>query len=116
LTKLEKEKIRQELLDCQKAILMGASYHAKLFRPPYGSINAKTTDILGMSMVKWTLDPKDWKCRNAKLVAEKVIREAVDGSIVILHDTHKTTVEAVRIIIPKLKEMGFELVTVSELL
>ena len=97
------------------------SLNVHWFRPPYGDYNddtVKVLDNLGMSMVLWNVDPRDWSGRSADEIADSVISNTKDGSIVLMHDGVANSVEtakALPAIIQGLKDKGFQLVTVSEL-
>jgi len=87
----------------------------KIMRPPYGSVNATVRQTVPQPMILWTIDPEDWKYRNAQAVHSKVVGAAFDGAIVLMHDIHSTTVDAVAAIIDDLRARGYEFLTVSEL-
>lgn len=88
---------------------------AKLVRPPYGSINDTVRANVGKPMILWTVDPEDWKYRNAATVRANVVSKTFDGAIVLMHDIHGTTVDAVGAIIDDLRTAGYEFLTVSEM-
>ena len=85
-----------------------------LLRPPYGSWNS-TTRTLGKPLILWSVDPRDWEVRDAAIVRSRVVANARAGSIVLMHDSHSTTVDAVPGIISDLRARGFTLVTVRTL-
>jgi peptidoglycan/xylan/chitin deacetylase (PgdA/CDA1 family) len=64
----------------------------------------------------WNVDSLDWKTKNVAKNIENVKQDTKEGSIILMHDIHKTTVDSVDEIIKILKSEGFEFVTVSELL
>ncbi len=86
-----------------------------LFRPSYGDINIKVKKAIDMDIVMWNNDSNDWRYRSGKTIASRVIKNISDGDIVIMHDTYKRSYDALKIIIPKLKEMDYQIVTVSQL-
>ena len=89
------------------------------FRPPYGEINRRVMNVcanLGYALINWTVDPQDWKLLNANMIYNEVMETVKDNSIVLLHETLKSTATAVERIVPALIEKGYELVTVSELM
>jgi len=71
---------------------------------------------LGYSTLNWTIDPEDWRHRDAYTIYRHVMNHALDGSIVLLHDIFPATAEAMEFVVPRLIEKGFQLVTVSELI
>ena len=59
----------------------------------------------------------DWKNPSAYEIAKTVVDKAENGDIILLHDYGtNNTVEALDILIPKMKEKGFEFVTVSDII
>ena len=86
-----------------------------LFRPSYGDINIKVKKAIDMDIIMWNNDSKDWRYKSSKTIAARVIRNINDGDIIIMHDIYKRSYEALKIIIPKLQEMGYQIVSVSEL-
>ena len=66
-------------------------------------------------MIIWTVDPQDWKYRDAATVRANVVSSTFDGAIVLMHDIHSTTVDAVANIIDDLRAAGYEFLTVSEM-
>jgi peptidoglycan/xylan/chitin deacetylase (PgdA/CDA1 family) len=89
------------------------------FRPPFGAVNERLKRVsreLGFAMVNWTVDPLDWKYRDADIVYEAIMREVADGYIILSHDLYGTTAQAMERVIPELIAQGYQLVTVSELL
>ena len=91
----------------------------KLLRPPYGNQNATLRSVckdLGIVITRWEIDTKDWSSRNTNKVYKAIINGAGNGEIILCHDLYPTTAAAVEMAIPELIEMGYQLVTVSELL
>lgn len=86
-----------------------------LTRPPYGNINNNVRTYVNQPLILWTVDPEDWKYKNAATVRQNVVSRTFDGAIILLHDIHATTVDAVVAIIDDLRAAGYEFVTVSEL-
>lgn len=86
-----------------------------IMRPPYGSVDDVVRANVSQPMIIWTVDPEDWKYRDAATVRVNVVRATFDGAIVLMHDIHGSTVDAVPGIIDDLRAQGYEFVTVSEL-
>ena len=102
------------------AVIRGATgRQPRLMRPPYGARSGRVDRIArqqGLAEVLWSVDTLDWKHRNVQAVQDAVRRRVRRGSIVLLHDIHPTTVEAVPGVIAELRSRGYTLVTVSQLL
>ncbi|AWR14916.1 polysaccharide deacetylase family protein [Corynebacterium diphtheriae] len=86
-----------------------------MMRPPYGAWN-QDTKRLGYSLILWNVDSEDWKNRDAQVTTNNIMAQVRPGSIVLMHDIHPSTAEALPGIIDRLKEQGYTLVTVSQLL
>ncbi len=86
-----------------------------LVRPPYGSINDTVRQTLSSPFVLWSVDPEDWRYRDAETVRRNIVNYAQDGDIILAHDIYSTTVEGVLMAIDDMLAQGYEFVTVSEL-
>ena len=86
-----------------------------IVRPPYGSHNASVREAAGAPFILWNIDTLDWKTKNADSTFNAVLDKVKDGDIVLMHDIHSPTADAVERIVPALVKRGFSLVTVSEL-
>lgn len=118
LTALSGKALKKDLADANKAIKTVTGAAPTLLRPPYGAFNsdvAKAAKNADLALVMWDVDTLDWEHRKVKKTVEHG-QEATDGSIVLMHDIHETTIKAVPKLIKELREEGFTFVTVSELL
>src|SRR5207249_1567541 len=90
-----------------------------LLRPPYGSITAREKrwiqDEFGYRIILWDVDPYDWKRPGPAVVRNRILKETLRGSIVLSHDIHPGTIEAMPSTLDALEAKGFKFVTVSEL-
>lgn len=85
-------------------------------RPPFGEWNKSIEQQINMFPVLWDIDPLDWCTGNAEKIAKKVLDNAGDNRIVLLHDEYETTIAATFQIIDTLIEKGYQFVTVEEIL
>ncbi|EFU41598.1 polysaccharide deacetylase family sporulation protein PdaB [Paenibacillus vortex V453] len=117
-------KLTSELNRTQEAIFKATGSKTVLFRPPGGSYNesiVRTSKDIGMLTVLWSWhqDTLDWRKPGVNRIVKKVLDNAHNGDIVLMHDfvpTSTQTVEALSVILPELQKRGFTFVTVSELL
>ena len=119
LTKLSGRAIKKQLFDTIAEIARITGKVSLMFRPPYGYTNSKVEKVarkLGLAVVNWSVDPKDWEIHDAGVIYSSIINEIKSGDIVLCHDTYDSTAEAMSRVIPDLIEKGYQLVTVSELL
>ena len=115
LTKLSVSQMKKEIDDTQNTVYNASKVYPKFVRPPYGAVNISVKSNIGMPMILWNVDTLDWKTKNTQMILNEIMNNARDGSIILMHDIHKTSKEAAILTIPKLVNQGFELVTVSEL-
>lgn len=69
----------------------------------------------GLPIINWSLDTLDWKNRDADIIYQKIVDNAQDGDIVLMHDLRQCTVDGVSRAMDTLADRGFAFVTVSEL-
>ncbi len=86
-----------------------------LLRPPYGDYNSHTLTLINRPAIIWSVDPLDWKYRNAQTVRKNIVADAFDGAVVLVHDIHATSVDGALMAIDDLLDEGYEFVTVNEL-
>lgn len=86
-----------------------------LVRPPYGSNNQRVLNVIGVPAIYWSVDPQDWATSNSDTVSNRIVRDAFDGAIILVHDIHKSSVTGALKAIDTLTSRGYEFVTVSEL-
>ena len=119
LTKLSDKEIKSQLLKVNNKINELTGLKPAIMRPPYGSYNADVSAVaakLGLSAINWNVDTLDWKYKDAEYVCKSAKKNLKSGNIILFHDIHPTTVDAMEIIIPELIEEGYQLVTVSQIL
>ncbi len=115
LTKLSTDEQREQIDKTQDIIKKYTGFTPIYLRPTYGSVNNKLRNNTNLDIILWNVDTKDWKYKDVNTIVNNTLRDVKDGSIILMHDTHKRTSEAVKILIPKLIENGYQLVTISEL-
>lgn len=117
LARLSTSAVQGDVNEASAAFVEAIGYVPALVRPPYGSINGETWKSFGgATMISWSVDTLDWKYRNTESIMNNLVNQISDGGIVLMHDIHATSVDAVPSVIAKLREMGYEFVTVSELI
>jgi peptidoglycan/xylan/chitin deacetylase (PgdA/CDA1 family) len=120
LSRLSDEAMRDQIERTEETIRDAIGARPTLLRPPYGAMTAhqKRTvhDELGYEIILWDVDPLDWKRPGSAVVTNRIVRETRPGSIVLAHDIHAPTIEAMPDTLNQLEARGFKFVTVSELL
>ncbi len=98
--------------------LLPAGCDTVWLRPPGGMTGKATVTAAkawGLSLLHWSVDPKDWATHDAAAVERQVVLHVKDGDIILLHDMTDSSVNAALAIIDQLHSQGFRFVTVSEL-
>ena len=120
LAKMSDEGVRRQLRQTDEAIKSATGTRPTLLRPPYGSITEREKrwihDEFGYQIVLWDVDPYDWKRPGPAVVRNRILQETRPGSIVLSHDIHPGTIEAMPSTFDALEAKGFKFVTVSELI
>ncbi len=120
LSKMSDEGVRRELQKTDDAITAAIGVRPTLLRPPYGSITARQkswiNEVFGYRIIIWDVDPLDWKRPGSGVVTSRIVNETKPGSIILAHDIHPATVEAMPATFDQLEARGLKFVTVSELL
>lgn len=114
LTQLSDELILQQIRQTDDIVTQIIGQPTVHLRPPYGAYNERVRAISGLPIIFWSVDPLDWKDRDAEFVAARII-ESPAGAIILAHDIHKTTVAAIPAIIEALQQRGIQFVTVTKL-
>lgn len=87
----------------------------KLTRPPYGAINDEVKMGLDTSFILWNVDTLDWQHKDVDYLFTYTLSHINEGDIVLFHDIHRTSVDAIKAILPELYVRGYQVVTVSAL-
>jgi peptidoglycan/xylan/chitin deacetylase (PgdA/CDA1 family) len=118
--KMSDQGVRSQLQRTDDAIKNATGTRPTLLRPPYGSITAREKrwihDEFGYRIILWDVDPLDWKRPGPAVVRSRILKETQPGSIVLSHDIHPGTIEAMPSTFDALEGKGFKFVTVSELI
>ncbi len=122
--KLSLPEIKESLIKTQTAIETACNLEANLIldvRPPNGLFTPNILKQLqqwNYRPVMWTVVPEDWVHPGVEKVVNRVMKQTVSGSIIVLHDGDcggKDVADTVAKIIPKLLEKGYKFVTIDRL-
>ena len=120
LSKLDVAKADKEILDTSDVIAKATGKPPLYLRPPYGAMSAllrkRIEDKFGMTLIYWSVDPLDWKYRDAQHVYDEILKQVKPGAIILSHDIHATTVAAMPHVFDALLAQGYKFVTVSQLI
>ena len=91
----------------------------ELFRPPFGEYSNKVitaAEKCGYKTIQWSIDSLDWQELGKEPMVKRVTESLHPGAIILFHNNGKYTAEALPEIIAFVKEQGYKVVPVSELL
>ena len=117
MTQLTAEQIAEEVRKTDELIVKYTGTKPWLFRPPYINHNQSMHEVIGLTFING-VGCRDWEAgQSAQARYEELMPKVKDGDIILLHDFegNGNTVEALKKIIPELKEQGYKFVTVSQL-
>ena len=117
--KVSKEKVIEEIENCNNEIEKLIGTEPKVIRAPSGDYDNKSIEIaegMGMKMIQWDVDSLDWKLLSVDEMYNRVVNKVQNGSIILFHNGVENTPEALDKILTKLKADGYEFVTVSDLI
>lgn len=116
LTKMSQEEQHRQIYGNENLLKFLSGYEGEmLFRPPYGDVNKEMLEIFDIPFIMWSVDSRDWEVHDASSIQSNVLSHIDDGDIIIMHDGYASTIEATENVLKKLKQEGYEIVSVSEL-
>lgn len=120
LTSMSDEQIRRELRQTSDAIFEASGYRPQTIRPPYGAINQRIKELMfaefGYPTIMWSVDPQDWRKPGVSVVTSRIVTAAHPGAILLAHDIHAPTIDAMPATFDQLLAKGYRFVTVSQLM
>ncbi len=107
---------KEDISKCSEVIKSVTGSKPFFVRAPYGDVNAYQLKKLNSFFVSWSVNTYDWDEISEDKIYNRIMKNADDGEIILLHDTNEATVNAVLRAIPELQEQGYEFVRVDDLL
>ena len=112
---IDDNSVNQEILKTDEILNQATGQTNFLLRPPYGGINLHVLVCARRPLIKWSVDTYDWAIRSQGDLTRRVVRDAHDGAIILMHETVPSTARGVVDAIDILTKRGYRFVTVSEL-
>ena len=117
-SKIDESRMLEELTKTDDIIYEAIGVKPTLFRFPSGDYNDKALQFVlekGYKCIQWDCDSVDWKESGEEVEYERIMKKVTSGSIMLFHNNAKYTPSNLDKIISKLKEDGYEFVTVGQL-
>lgn len=115
LNKISAALAKEEIEKTSNEIYKITGEYPTYLRPPFGAWRKDLELSVTMFPVMWDVDTLDWESKNVTSVLHIVENNVEDGSIILMHDGYKTSVEAALKVVDLLTEEGYEFVTVDKL-
>ncbi|WP_313128467.1 polysaccharide deacetylase family protein [Anaerocolumna sp.] len=121
MSQLSKEQSIEEIMKPHNKVKQLTGIDMNLFRPPYGDYNntlIQATREAGYHCIQWDVDSLDWRDYGVKSIVNTVVdhEHLGNGSIILCHNGAKYTKDALESMITGLKEKGYEIVPISQLI
>ncbi len=118
MSKLQNDEIKKEIESVNVRLQELTGKTPKYFRPPFGEYDNKLLEnvaALDMVGVQWSVDSLDWKGLSGEEIAKRVLSRVHNGAIILFHNNSDHVLDALPIILPKLKADGYKCVSIDEL-
>lgn len=119
LTKIHRKDLVSQLKRTSDAIVSATKLLPKTMRPPYGLTNRRNNDVIfsdfEMTIIMWSLDTMDWQHPKEDVIIDRVLKKVKHGDVILCHDIHAGTINAMKGVIEGLQKAGYELITASEM-
>ncbi len=114
------EDLQSQMYHTSQAIFNATGQWPKVMRPPYGKTNGRLNNRvfkeLHLPVILWSLDTLDWQRPRVDAIVKKAVDKAKPGSVILCHDIHPNTVQAIPLIVQQLSSRGFIFRSVSEMI
>lgn len=116
---LNYDKNVEEITKCSDRIKTITGNITTLYRGPYGEYNntvVKASQDNNHIMIQWNIDSLDYKGLTGEQMWDRIKSKLEKGSIILMHNGTENTALSLDMIIKNIKQKGYELVTVSDLI
>ena len=132
MKELSAQQMRHEMQESTRIIQETTGVRPFMFRPPFGEYNQLLLEVLAETgypySIMWTVDTLDWAAGTTKnvggsqvyidteFIVNRVLNNASDKGIILMHIGGASTVQALPRIIEGLRNKGYQMVTVDKML
>ena len=115
LSTLEAEDVLTQFLWTQESIEDVTGVWPTVYRLPFGAGGKRVIDIMdSMTSILWNIDSMDWHYHDTELTYNHIMANLQNDSLLLMHDTHQATPDVIDLLIPVLKDMGYQFVFADE--
>jgi peptidoglycan/xylan/chitin deacetylase (PgdA/CDA1 family) len=120
LTTLDDREVIKELEKTEQSIIKATGVKPRTMRPPYGALSPRQRQLVYSNLhyptILWSVDPQDWKRPGPSVVTSRILSKTESGSIILAHDLHAPTVDAMPQTFDGILSRGFQFITVSQMI
>lgn len=119
MSQLSREQMKSEINSVNEKVFNLIGKTPDVFRAPFGDYSnavIETMEELKMHIVQWSIDSLDWKEYGKQHLVDRVLKKVKNGDIILFHNNAKYTPDALPEILDELKNRGFEICSVGELI
>ena len=109
----------EDMKKCNEKIKEITNEDTKLYRVPYGEYNNTVIEAaksLNMKVIQWDIDTLDYTGKTPDEMCKRIKDKIRNGSIILMHNDTKHTAKGLNQIIKTIKELGYEIIPVSEMI
>lgn len=120
ISKISHEDLHTQLTSTTDAIIRASGKAPAVMRPPYGNTNPRLNEHIQknekLEVIIWSLDTLDWQRPAPDKIVKETVARIKPGAVILCHDIHPGTLEAIPVLIDELKKIGYTFKTVSEMI
>jgi peptidoglycan/xylan/chitin deacetylase (PgdA/CDA1 family) len=120
LTNMSDSEVLQEMSRTRDAIANATGVQPRTLRPPYGALLQRQRELVhnqfGYPTILWSVDPRDWQRPGSSVVTSRIVSGSGNGAIILAHDLHAPTVDAMPATLDGLLRKGYQFITVSQMI
>lgn len=115
-TTMNKQEYMDQVIKTEDIFYALTGHEIQVFRAPGGFSNPEIEASVGMPFIWWDIDSLDWSSRNKDAIINEIVPYVHENAIILCHDLYETTADAIEQILPELDAMGYQFVTIDELM
>lgn len=115
-THMKNSEIKKQVDYVDNYVKKVTGFNIRSIRTPYGEVNKQIIETVNRPIILWNVDSEDWKLKDGRKIADHIISNVDNGSIILIHDIFDFSYEATILVVDELLAQGYKFVTVSQLL